>query len=145
MAYRLPTFNTEVYIWRYDSDVSNPPDVIAIANFCIGRRISGGDYWTTSTPRDWYCTSWLLLPPGTDIRGDVGGEDQGDTAEIPAGSGRYYHVFFSDVSAMGFDNEHMAAIVARIPGSPTPPDLGEILLEDDTALLLEDDTAYLLE
>jgi hypothetical protein len=138
MAYQLPVFNIAVNIWRYGVSVLDPPDVVAAANFNVGRRISGGDYYTESSPRQWYATSWLLVPMGTDIRGDMPGLDNGDTVEIAAGSGLFYHVFWSDRSALNFPNEHMAAVVVQLSAPPPWPPAGTVLMEDGTGALMED-------
>jgi hypothetical protein len=146
MAFRLPVFNTPVRIWRATTPVTDPPDVTTLGNFNVGRRISGGDYWTQSIPKQWYCTMWLLLPMGTNILGDGTTNDQGDTVEVPAGSGRFYHCFFADRSALGFANEHVAAILAQLSsGPPPPPPGGDMLMEDGTDMLMEDGTVMLLE
>jgi hypothetical protein len=137
MAYRLPTFNVTINLWRFGVAVADPPSNSPVTNFNVGRRIGGGDYFTDPPPRAWYATSWLLLPKNTVIVGDIAGRDQGDTAEIPAGSGTYYHVFWADRSALGFPNEHMAAIVAQVV-SPVPhPPAGALLDEAGDAMLDE--------
>ena len=143
MSFRLPNFNSLVKGWRHGNPTTNPADWTAYGNFNIGRRISGGDYWTDPIPKDWYPTCWLLLPYGTPIYGDAEYMDQGDTVEVPAGTGIFYTVYSAERSALGFPNEHVAAMVRRIPIAPPGP--AHLLLEDTTDLLLEDSTLILME
>lgn len=62
----------------------------------------------------------LLLPAGTDIRGP---QDTGfaDSVEVPAGSARWYGVYFVDDIGKGFANEHRTACIFAIPLSWPPP------------------------
>lgn len=115
MRYRLPAFNIEVGIWRHASDTDNPPDVVADANFCGGRRSYGGNFRAMdSPPVAFTATAYLLLPKDTDVIGDTDTTgDTGDTVEIPLGSGQFYKVLHEERTALGFPNQHLTCIVSK--------------------------------
>lgn len=143
MAYRLPTFNIEVNIWRFGSDVTDPPDETAIGNHAIGRRVNHmleGEVIPGAGP---FGFSWILLPALTLLYGDTDTAGTGDNLEIPAGSGRWYHCLWSEVSALGFDNEHVVGTVIRLPAAPLPP--GGHLEEEASTASLEDESALALD
>jgi len=119
MAYVLPTFNLSVHIWRNGNAVTNPPDVIALGNLTPGRRVFSGDGATVPTSL-WYPIMFLLLPVGTDIRGELDTGGAMDTVEVPAGTGRYYAVQFTDDIGKGFANEHRFAILNQVGPWPHP-------------------------
>jgi hypothetical protein len=144
MAYRLPTFNLVVNVWRNASPTTDPPDAIISGNLCPGRRRYTGDSnivagSTTDVP-----CMFLLCPSGSDIKGTVD-FGAGDTVEVDAGSGRYYRVHYVDYVAFRFPNEHLMASILPSSGVTPPPLAGSLLLEDGTATLLEDGTDILLE
>lgn len=145
MAFRLPTFNLQCFMWRFGNATSNPPDASALCNLAWGRRTFAGDLATDPlAPALPFMT--LLLPSGSDIVSDVDTAGSPDTVEVPAGTGRFYTVHYVDFIGCGFPNEHLGAVIVRIPGGgPIPPFTGEILLEDGTSVLLEDGTPLLLE
>jgi hypothetical protein len=141
----LPTFNLLCNIFRFGHPVFGPVDNVCFGNLTPNRRASR-DVPKLSPPSPWYPGMTLLVPYGTDIRGesDTGGFP--DTIEVPAGSSRFYVVQFADYVALGFPNQHMFAVLQqKSPFPPGPPAPGDLLLEDGTDLLLEDGTAYLLE
>lgn len=114
MAWRLPTFNLTVNIWR-NSGVppSGPPDEVTVGNLTPGKR--GVDDAHTAAPGVMY----LLLPAGTDVRSffTVG---QSSAVEVPAGTGRYYKVEAVDDVAKGFSNEHRFCIITQAGTWPIP-------------------------
>ena len=91
-----------------------------------------------------YGYAWLLTPIGTAIVGDRIDGVVGDCVEVPQGSGLYYHCVWSDRSALGFSNEHVASLLYQIPPL-LPPPLDHILMEDGSDLLLEDGSLILME
>lgn len=115
-GYRVPTFNLTCNIWRAANDVqANAPDVVTVASLVNGR--SGGfilpAVFTSTIPQLEAAltrvqqTMSILVPKLTDIRGSQGGGAQlGDTAELPAGSGRFYLIQWVDDVGKGFANEH---------------------------------------
>jgi len=148
MGYKLPTFNITVNVWRSTNPVTNPPDANPIANFAQGRRTLGGNFESPTSPREFYASSYLLLPKGTIIKGDTDTlDDSGDTVEIAAGDLLYYHVLHQERVALGFDNEHVVAVVAKRGALVPPPPAGDFIeLEDDSGdVLLESGDKILLE
>lgn len=148
--YMLPTWIVPVSIWHFGHPTSGAPDVEAVGNFTQGKRVFSGDGFTTSTPSQWFPVSFLLLPNGTDIRGEAGAAAGPDTVECPTGSGRYYSCQFADYVALGFPNQHIQAILTQITPMPDfppvpPPVGGHILIEDGSDMLLEDGTLIILE
>lgn len=143
MRWRLPTWIVPVNIWRFTTPTSHAPDATAVGNFTPGRRVYSGSIGPSPSPATWFPVMFLLLPDGTDIRGEARNTGEPDTVEIPAGSGRMYSCIFVDYVALGFANQHLQAVVTQVPDSP--PVGGDLLLEDSTALLLEDSTDFLLE
>ncbi len=144
MAYRLPVFNVRVNVWHDGHFVTDPPDLSPIGNFNLSKRVAHfleGELIPGPGPFGYI---WLLTPIGTAIVGDRLDTVVGDCVEVPQGAGIYYHVAFSERSALGFANEHVASLLYQIPPLlPPPPD--NLLLEDGTDLLLEDGTLLLIE
>jgi hypothetical protein len=146
VAYRLPTFNLIVNIWRNASSYLAPPDVVAAANFNVGKRVGHlleGEVVPGFGP---FGYEWLLLPIGTDIRGTVSSADfattqLGDWVEIPAASGIFYACAWADRSALGFPNEHVSATVYRILGTPPVP---AVALTDESSADLEEEASSAL-
>lgn len=104
MAFTLPTFNITANIWRNANYVigvgpAGPPQVVTPANLSPGKRVvtNAG----TSTP-----LMELLLPPRTDVRDGVAPAAAQDWVEAPAGTGRYYSVYYVDDVGRGFANEY---------------------------------------
>jgi len=145
MAFTEPTYNINVNIWRFGNATTNPPDANSIANFAWSRRVSFHS-GAGRAAQDWFPTMTLLLPSGTDIIGDINSNGSPDTVEIPAASGRYYSVIYVDYIGMGFDNEHLGAVVKMIlgEGPPVPP-TDFILLETGDFVLLESGDKVRLE
>lgn len=111
MAFRVPTFNLQVSIWR---TVTMPPvgpaAVLTQGNLSPGRRtmMLTGNAMTE-----------LLLPPGTDVRA-AQNSGVSDTAEVPRGSGRFYKVMGVEDVAKGFANEYRLAYLLPGPIWPVP-------------------------
>lgn len=120
MAYVQPTFNLIANIWRAGNPVINPPDVVADCNLAYGRRVNVASTGGTTLQGAPLIAMNLLMPQGTDIRGpqDTVGPD---TVECPAGTGRYYGVFFVDDIGKGFANEHRTAALLAIQGTWVGP------------------------
>lgn len=62
----------------------------------------------------------LLLPAGTDVRGPQDTVSI-DMVEVPAGTGRWYAVFFVDDIGKSFANEHRTAGLQALMGSWVAP------------------------
>lgn len=120
-AYRIPSFNLGVNIWRATSDVQAvPADVTAVGNLTNGRSGGGCLVWPITANAAANVANFtltqqtisLLLPKLTDVRGMEGGANAaGDCIECPAGSGRYYVVLWVDDVGKGFFNEHREAVM----------------------------------
>lgn len=138
MPYTLPAFNITINLWRFGNATTDPPDLIPNANFAWGKRINFHDGATYPT-QDWTPTMTLLLPTGTDIRGDVNTDGAPDQAEIPAGSGRFYEVLYVDFIGCGFPNEHLGAVVRMNRGmTPSPPVPEDALVTETGDTLVTD-------
>ncbi len=126
MAFTLPTFNLTANVWHYGTWFGQfpliipPPDATIICNLALGRRVPASNVIDRM---------WLLCPAFTDIRDDEKGRGvyRGDMIEVPAGSGRFYFLVFSDDAGKGFANEHRWAtlstdigIYPQIPLWPVP-------------------------
>jgi hypothetical protein len=117
VSYTLPTFNLTVNIFTF-------PGITTLrlspaANLAWGRRVNVASTGGTTIVGDPLMTMTLLLPPRTDVRGPLNAPGP-DTIEAPAGSKRYYTVFFVDDIGKGFDNEHRAAVLQQLLPWPTP-------------------------
>lgn len=126
MAYTVPSFNLLCNIEMPDiagvpAIPSGPP---RIANqpcaLVYGRRVNVASTGGTGDPGVPLQGMNLLLPPGVDIRGpqDVVSFDM---VECPAGSGRWYWVFFVDDIGKGWPNEHRTAGILALADSWTAP------------------------
>lgn len=105
MPFIVPNFNLPVNIWRFGSVIPGPPTLTTIGNLAWGRRQSA---ITGAENPQGNLLMTLLLPPGTDVRAAAQSLNS-DVAEVPAGTGRYYHVMDVDDIGKGFPNEHRAA------------------------------------
>jgi len=152
VSYTLPTFNLVCNIWRFANYPANPPDLGAICNLALGRRV-GTLLSNTATGGEVIGGMWLLLPPTTDIQDSKNGGD-GDIVEVPAGSGRIYKAIWVDDIGGGFPNEHrFAELVGFAPwptpfpgcGAIVPPALPAVLMESSGWIHLEDFSYLLLE
>ncbi len=115
MAYILPHFNLFVNVWRNGNATSNPPDGVYPCNLTPGKRFTAAETDTGVVPQ-WITGTYILLPPFVDIRGVPDTAGAADTAEVPAGSGRFYQVYLVEDIGKGFLNEHrFASIVQRGP------------------------------
>lgn len=130
VPYSQPVYNITVNLWRFGTPTSDPPDDTPIANFAWGKRVNFHDGATYPT-QDWTPTMTLLVPTGENIRGDVNTDGEPDTAEIPAGSGRFYEVLYVDFIGCGFPNEHLGAVVRMVRGMGPPPPPSEDALTDE--------------
>lgn len=118
MAFRVPTFNLDVHLWRFPNVVSAPPDVTFKANLSRGDRIFFAVTYFTSAIDSANSQMVLLCPAGTDVRPQYmgtfdhpSGHYLSDLVEVPAGSGRYYLVIEVDDTAKGFPNEYRHAVL----------------------------------
>jgi len=142
MAFQLPTFNLICNIWRFGVPTTDPPVAIAACNLAWGRRVFSGD--TATDPLGLALPSMtLLLPTGSDIQSDVDTNGSPDTVEVPAGSSRFYTVHYVDYRGAGFLNEHLGAVIVRIPGGGPIPPGGPILTE--TVIEIDAETGDFLE
>jgi hypothetical protein len=115
MAYRVPTFNLALNIWRFANFPGHPPDVVTVGNLSMGRRVVGTET-SSFLPR---IAPFVLLPKLTDVRCALKGGNS-DFLEIPAGSGRYYSAEDVDDVAKGFPNEYRLCIMISSQVWPTP-------------------------
>lgn len=110
MAYLPPTFNLLCNIYTGPAVVPpmGPP---RIANQpCQLRLYKTGPIVNASGFTNGMYIA-LLLPAGTDIRGQIGFVAMADLVECPAGSGRFYTVRTFDDVGKGFANEYRFAIL----------------------------------
>lgn len=110
MAFRVPTFNLDVNLWRTPAVVSASPTLTFRANLSRGERIFQIPVYA-SQPWDMVSQMILLCPALTDIRPPTGFLTPQDLVEVPAGSGRYYQVIDVDDTAKGFANEYRHAVL----------------------------------
>lgn len=120
MPFVIPQMPLEVHIWRTTPiPPTDPPDVICMGNLAWGKRVGVPSTGGTGTLGVVLMTMTLLVPKGTDIRGDAEGITP-DIVECPAGSGRYYVCYFVDDLGKGFLNEHRGAILGHGYNWPVP-------------------------
>lgn len=116
-VYRLPTFNIEVGIYRGTAPPPALPAVTATGQLRVG-TLTTTQYWATGTSRALY--RFLLLPRATDIRTVVLlGTTVNDIVEAPLLSKVTYDVLDIERRALGFDNEHILAVLQ--PRDDWPP------------------------
>ena len=124
MSYVLPTFNLDVNLWTAPAVVTAPPTRTFKAGLARGERVIElfpaytVGYYSYRSPMQ------LLCPKGTDIYPNEPGAFA-DLVEVPAGSGRYYAVWYVDDVGKGFPNEYRmawlcawSADIARFSGNP---------------------------
>jgi hypothetical protein len=117
MAFRPPRFNLLANLWR-SASVTAPPTSQFHANLSPGRRTMlstspvAAAAWFAQAPQSGDVVE-LLCPALTDIRG-AQAVGVTDVVEVPAGSSRYYFVFFADDVAKGFPNEYRLAFLRQI-------------------------------
>lgn len=112
MAFTVPDFNLDV-------DVYTGPWLAKVfrftvkGNLALGRRgtvlpdTEGVDEVIVNGP------SYLLLPPGTDVRDLNCNQPSNDIVEVPSGSGRWYRIVFVEDSGKGFANEHRVCSIFK--------------------------------
>jgi len=123
MAYRLPQFPLEVAVWWFGSDPdTDPPDDFVLGNLCFGRRGYTGDQNNYPYDPNKLPHGYLLFPKEYSLRGDIDNAGEPDTLRIPADTGTFWIVHWQYGVAMGFDNEHKAAVVMPIPATSTVGD-----------------------
>lgn len=114
MAFRLPTFNLPVNVWRGTSLHTNPPDVITVGNLSPGKLVTSFVANALFGGSGGQVTEMLLrLPALTDVRDGILGGSGRDQIEVPAGSGRFYVAVYVDDIAKGFANEHRYALLSK--------------------------------
>lgn len=122
MAYVLPNFNLTCNVWSgFDPSAPSPPvgppRLAAIpCALVLGRRVNVASTGGTGAPGIPLQAMNVLFPALTDVRGpqDV---TAADALEVPAGSGRFYGVYFVDDIGKGYTNEHRTASALAIPNS----------------------------
>lgn len=126
MAFHLPTFNLTCNI-----DTMPVPDVPGIppgpyriqaapCQLTYGRRTNSMSTGGTNAQGALAQGMNLLLPMLTDVRGPQDTVSP-DMVEVPAGSGRWYSVYFVDDIGKGFTNEHRSAGLLAFFGSWLAP------------------------
>lgn len=115
MAFRLPRFNLGAGIWRYNTLLTFPADVLTQCNHALGRRsypslVLVGSSLTYLSSRLMGQPVEILLPPLTDVRYFGNSAPGSDVVEVPSGSGRFYVVAGVEDVGKGFPNEYRLAI-----------------------------------
>lgn len=139
-VYRPPTFNLVCNIWRNANPTSNPPDDIQACNLSPGKLvgISPPNLLDSAVPIG---GMWLKLPRGVVICDGANALGM-DVIEVPRASGRFYTANWTDISAMGFPNEHVFVYMQKMtpfpgtgggPPPPPPPPPGGTLIYLDQA------------
>lgn len=114
MSFKLPTFNLNFNLWRAYNFSTSPMPPIApptLTTGCQLRPTLTALQQNNNAPGG--PTAVLLVPKLTDIR-PVRSPIVGDMVEVPAGSGRFYHVQAVEDRAKGFANEHRVAVLEQI-------------------------------
>jgi hypothetical protein len=119
MAFTIPSFPLSVNVWRHGSGPPAVPALVTSGNLTTGRRVTTGPFHTLATGID-AIFRWLLLPAGSDVRGQWTATGT-DVVECPAGTGRLYSVLDSEEVAYGFPNWHRIAQLVPISPFPNPP------------------------
>lgn len=110
MAYRLPTFNLSVNIWRGTAPPPGPPALTVSGSFTWYPRYPINGASGSTNPQ--FTAAILRVPSHVDIRDGFGGGTF-DLVEVPAGTGRLYQVNFVEDLGKGFANEHRVAQVTK--------------------------------
>jgi len=124
MTIPAPAFNLTINIWHFGSDTTNPPDEVVTGNLAWGKRTD-----SAGSTDDFRPMMVLLVPWGTDIRGDWNTDGLPDTVEVADGDGWWYEVLYVDRAGHSFPNQHMNAVIrlyrGNVPPAPgTPPVVG---------------------
>jgi len=114
MAFRTPTFNLTVNMWRFPNVFANPPTATFQANLSHGKRIMLMTGTILANPgklqHNFKVLMELLCPKLTDlVPSDYQAFGPIDMVEVPAGSGRFYYVYHVDDVGKGFLNEYRLA------------------------------------
>jgi len=117
--YVLPTFNLTCNLYTSGNHSVSPRLSSVPCNLAWGRRVSGMSTGGTTSVGVPLVTMTLLLPTGTDVRGQYSSSGS-DAVEVPSGSGRFYTVIQADYIGKGFPNEHQGAVIMQTPGFKTP-------------------------
>jgi hypothetical protein len=119
MAYTIPVMVLQCNIGFNLSSGATPRLSDVACNLMRGRSIPVVRSGTTLLSSNE--SMHIALPKLTDVRGpqDMGGDP--DQIECPAGTGRFYNVWFVDDVGKGFPNEYRIAGVVATIGSWTPP------------------------
>jgi hypothetical protein len=126
MAYVVPNFNLLCNIWDgfnpgFPAPPVGPPRLSnQVCALVLGRRVNVASTGGTGSPGIPLQAMNLLLPALTDIRGPQSAISS-SAAECPAGSGRFYGVYFVDDIGKGYANEHRTACILAIAGSWPDP------------------------
>jgi len=119
MPYVIPTFNITCNLWT-NRIQSVPPRVAAApCNLAWGKRVNVASTGGTTEVGVPLLTMTLLLPATVDIRGFKSATSS-DLCEVPAGSGRYYIVWWADYIGYGFPNAHKGAVLEASSPFKTP-------------------------
>lgn len=138
MGYRLPVFPLDVAVWHFGSDPeTDPPDDFVLGNLAFGRRGYAGDVNNVPFDETKLPHGTLLFPKEYFLLGDIDNDGEYDTLQIPADTGSFWTVHWQYGVAMGFDNEHKAAIVCPLVGSTPPPPGSGFITEGGDPLLTE--------
>ena len=123
MAYRVPEFNITCNIYTGPFPVIGDPPGKAprlsgqVCQLTYGRRVNFGGSATAGGGGTTTAAMSLLLPKRTDIRGPQDSSTISDFVEVPAGSRRWYGVFFVDEVGRGFANEYRIAGILAVAGT----------------------------
>lgn len=121
MSFTVPTFNLTCNEWLATNPPPAVPRQILMGNLQMSRRNQNG---AVAEALLGVPCMFLLLPRGTDVRSisqTPGGESY---VEVPAGSKRYYYVFYVDDCGKGFPNEYRIAMLqsfTTLPGAWATP------------------------
>jgi len=143
MAIPLPAFNLSINLWHFGSDTINPPDAVITGNLAWGKRTD-----SAGSTDDFRPMMVLLVPWGTDIRGEWNTDGLPDTVEVAAGEGWWYEVLYVDRAGHSFANQHINVVIRMYRGN-VPPAPGVAPVEGGdtclTAVPLAIDTPTVIE
>lgn len=119
MAFVLPTFPSSVDI--YDWVAFGVPTSLRLTSPCQLRGPNPSYAINYTSVSSFAPASLILLPALTDIRDRYNTPiNRPDFVQVPAGSGRWYHVVYVDDIAKEFPNEHRYAAIAKLDPLPWP-------------------------